>query len=186
MKEEAVVSAHPVSDAMRAVVLENLAAIERQHDVTVLFACESGSRGWGFASPDSDYDVRFIYVNRLSWYLTVEPGRDVIELPISGELDINGFPSAARGRGAGTPTGLTAARAALGRGPHEPCGSPMAHCLSWGPDSRFGREAYASLRVPPRLGAARPIRPILGLGGPCRLRPPGMARLLHSARRWTR
>ncbi|VFR69142.1 COG3541: Predicted nucleotidyltransferase [plant metagenome] len=91
MKEEAVVSAHPVSDAMRAVVLESLANIERQHDVTVLFACESGSRGWGFASPDSDYDVRFIYVNRLSWYLTVEPGRDVIELPISGELDINGW-----------------------------------------------------------------------------------------------
>ncbi|HEY4083479.1 MAG TPA: nucleotidyltransferase domain-containing protein [Burkholderiaceae bacterium] len=91
MKEEAVLSAHPVSDEMRDTVLENLRALERRHQVTALFACESGSRGWGFASPDSDYDVRFIYVNRLPWYLTVEPGRDVIEQPISGELDLNGW-----------------------------------------------------------------------------------------------
>lgn len=91
MKEEAVLSAHPVSDAMRATVKLNLAALEQQHQMKVLFACESGSRGWGFASPDSDYDVRFVYVNQLPWYLTVEPGRDVIEQPISGELDINGW-----------------------------------------------------------------------------------------------
>jgi len=71
--------------------MDHLRAIEAEHQVTVLFACESGSRGWGFASPDSDYDVRFIYVNRLPWYLTVAPGRDVIELPISGDLDINGW-----------------------------------------------------------------------------------------------
>ncbi|MBB2487751.1 nucleotidyltransferase domain-containing protein [Mitsuaria sp. WAJ17] len=91
MKEEAVLSAHPVSETMRATVLEQLAALERRHEVKVLFACESGSRGWGFASPDSDYDVRFIYVHRLPWYLSVAPGRDVIEHPISGDLDINGW-----------------------------------------------------------------------------------------------
>jgi hypothetical protein len=60
------------------------------------------------------------------------------------------LPDRSRGRGASTPTGLTAAGAALGCGPRKPCGSPMAHCLSWGPGSRFGRTACASLRVPPR------------------------------------
>ena len=88
---ETIFSAHPVSDTMRHTVVGVLAEIEARHDVKVLFACESGSRGWGFASPDSDYDVRFIYVNRLSWYLTVESGRDVIEQPISGDLDVNGW-----------------------------------------------------------------------------------------------
>jgi uncharacterized protein len=86
-----ILSEHPVSDAMRATIVDCLRDIEAQHDVKVLFACESGSRGWGFASPDSDYDVRFVYVNRLDWYLTVDPGRDVIEQPISGELDVNGW-----------------------------------------------------------------------------------------------
>jgi uncharacterized protein len=80
---------HPVSDEMRTTISQCLREIETRHDVKVIFACESGSRGWGFASPDSDYDVRFVYVNRLDWYLTVEPGRDVIEQPISGELDVN-------------------------------------------------------------------------------------------------
>ena len=90
-KNERVLSAHPVSDSVRLTVLEQLSAIEQEHDVTVLFACESGSRGWGFASPDSDYDVRFIYVHRLDWYLRVDARRDVIEVPISDELDISGW-----------------------------------------------------------------------------------------------
>lgn len=86
-----VLSAHPIDPAIRQRVLQALADIEAEHDVTVLYACESGSRGWGFASPDSDYDVRFLYVHRLPWYLAVEPKRDVIELPISDELDIGGW-----------------------------------------------------------------------------------------------
>jgi predicted nucleotidyltransferase len=82
---------HPVSDAMRSEILDQLRAIEHANQVKVLYACESGSRGWGFASPDSDYDVRFLYVHRLPWYLQVSPARDVIEVPISGNLDINGW-----------------------------------------------------------------------------------------------
>lgn len=82
---------HPVSPAMRATISEHLAQIEARHEVSILFACESGSRGWGFASPDSDYDVRFIYVHRLPWYLQVSAPRDVIEEPITGDLDINGW-----------------------------------------------------------------------------------------------
>ncbi len=52
---------------------------------------ESGSRAWGFASPDSDYDVRFIYVRPETDYLRLEKKRDVIELPINDVLDINGW-----------------------------------------------------------------------------------------------
>ena len=67
-----------------------LARIEADHDVTILFAIESGSRAWGFPSPDSDYDVRFVYVHKRDWYLSLKPGRDVIELPIDDDLDIAG------------------------------------------------------------------------------------------------
>lgn len=72
-------------------VLAELKAIEMAHDVTVIHAIESGSRSWGFPSPDSDYDVRFIYVHKKDWYLQVHPERDVIEVPISDELDIVGW-----------------------------------------------------------------------------------------------
>lgn len=86
-----VLSAHPIDPAVRHRVTQALDDIEAEHDVTLLYACESGSRGWGFPSPDSDYDVRFLYVHRLPWYLAVEPKRDVIELPISDELDVGGW-----------------------------------------------------------------------------------------------
>ncbi|MCD8266235.1 MAG: nucleotidyltransferase domain-containing protein [Prevotellaceae bacterium] len=56
-----------------------LGEIEKENDVRILFAAESGSRAWGFQSADSDYDVRFVYARPLPWYLRVSPGRDVIE-----------------------------------------------------------------------------------------------------------
>ena len=57
----------------------------------MLLAVESGSRAWGFPSPDSDYDVRFIYVRQPDWYVSVHPGRDVIEAPLGGPIDLNGW-----------------------------------------------------------------------------------------------
>ncbi len=67
--------------------------LEREASVKILYACESGSRAWGFESTDSDYDVRFIYSNRADWYMSVDIDvkRDVIEKPIDGDLDINGW-----------------------------------------------------------------------------------------------
>ena len=76
---------------MRERVLEELNRIERQHNVRILLAVESGSRAWGFASPDSDYDVRYIYAHDRDWYLSVFEHRDVIEEMLSDRLDINGW-----------------------------------------------------------------------------------------------
>lgn len=68
-----------------------LGQIEAEHNVTVVFAVESGSRAWGFPSPDSDNDVRFFFVRPLSRYLALDEPEDVIEQPITGVWDINGW-----------------------------------------------------------------------------------------------
>ena len=72
-------------------ILEVLRRIEEKEGVMIIYACESGSRAWGFASADSDYDVRFIYVRPLDWYLSVDERKDVIEVQVDDELDINGW-----------------------------------------------------------------------------------------------
>ena len=76
---------------MREVILRALEEIEERENVRVLLAVESGSRAWGFASPDSDYDVRFIYLRKKEDYLRLEKVRDVIELPVDEVLDVNGW-----------------------------------------------------------------------------------------------
>ncbi|HEY5823377.1 MAG TPA: nucleotidyltransferase domain-containing protein [Cyclobacteriaceae bacterium] len=76
---------------MKNLILDKLDDIEKQNNVRILYACESGSRAWGFASPDSDYDVRFIYVHPIDYYLSIDDQRDVVELPINDLLDINGW-----------------------------------------------------------------------------------------------
>ncbi|USN15431.1 DNA polymerase [Brevundimonas phage vB_BpoS-Kikimora] len=68
-----------------------LGKIEAEENVTILFAVESGSRAWGFPSPDSDNDVRFFYVRPLSHYLGLDAPRDVIERPIEEPWDLNGW-----------------------------------------------------------------------------------------------
>jgi predicted nucleotidyltransferase len=76
---------------VRVRIAAKLDAIERERQVRVVLAVESGSRAWGFASPDSDFDVRFIYVRRLEDYAALVVPRDVIEFPIDGDLDLNGW-----------------------------------------------------------------------------------------------
>lgn len=78
-------------NTMLQIINNELTGIARNSDVNILFSCESGSRAWGFPSPDSDFDVRFIYVHRREHYLSIDEQRDVIELPINDLLDINGW-----------------------------------------------------------------------------------------------
>ncbi|MBF0423012.1 MAG: nucleotidyltransferase domain-containing protein [Magnetococcales bacterium] len=78
---------------MKKIILTKLEEIERREKVRIVFACESGSRAWGFASQDSDWDVRFLYIRPVEWYLAIDicGKRDVIELPLEDDLDINGW-----------------------------------------------------------------------------------------------
>ena len=80
-----------IQEEMKHTIRQELERIERDEQVKIIYACESGSRAWGFPSQDSDYDVRFLYVRPLEWYLSIEEQRDVIEVPISDQLDINGW-----------------------------------------------------------------------------------------------
>ena len=71
-------------------IKEILTEIELKKNVRILYACETGSRAWGFPSPDSDYDVRFIYMHERDWYLSLSQRKDTIEY-IDGDLDITGW-----------------------------------------------------------------------------------------------
>jgi len=76
---------------MDTIIQGVLEKIETEHKVKILFACESGSRAWGFASKDSDYDVRFIYIHEKDWYFGISEHRDIIQLPIDKVLDVTGW-----------------------------------------------------------------------------------------------
>jgi len=82
-----------IPDDIHTEILKRINDAELEHNVKVLYAVESGSRAWGFASQNSDYDVRFIYAHPKDWYVAVEleSKRDVIEYDIIDEIDINGW-----------------------------------------------------------------------------------------------
>lgn len=76
---------------MKKEILESLKEVEQQHNIKVLYACESGSRAWGFPSVDSDYDVRFIYAHDLKWYLALDKQSDTINTFLPNDLDLSGW-----------------------------------------------------------------------------------------------
>jgi hypothetical protein len=79
------------ADAFKIIQTE-LEATEQNHNVQILHAAESGSRAWGFPSPDSDYDIRFIYVRQITEYLKVNEGKDTIEKMSGGKMfDYSGW-----------------------------------------------------------------------------------------------
>jgi len=82
-----------IEPEIRKEIMRRLAIAEQEHGVKVLLAVESGSRAWGFASPNSDYDVRFVYARPREWYLSIdlEKKRDIIEYDITDDIDLNGW-----------------------------------------------------------------------------------------------
>lgn len=76
---------------MNELILKELSGVEKTFSIKILYACESGSRAWGFPSPNSDYDVRFIYAHGLDWSLSLLDKKDTIDLPINDDLDIGGW-----------------------------------------------------------------------------------------------
>lgn len=77
---------------MKGKIIEALKQLETEHDCRILFAVESGSRAWGFSSPDSDYDVRAVYVKPLEWYLGLaERKTDTWNATLPGDLDISAW-----------------------------------------------------------------------------------------------
>lgn len=77
---------------MEAIVKQKILEIEKVNDINILLAVETGSRAWGFASPDSDYDVRIIYAHDKDWYLSLFEKKDTIEIMLENKLlDITGW-----------------------------------------------------------------------------------------------
>jgi uncharacterized protein len=72
-------------------IKKELLNLEAKHNIKILYAVESGSRSWGFASKDSDWDVRFIYVHNYDWYLSVNEQRDNIEVILPNDIDLAGW-----------------------------------------------------------------------------------------------
>ena len=72
-------------------IQQQLTTLEHTQQIKILYAVESGSRAWGFASQNSDWDVRFIYVHPPEWYLRIDHTRDCIEQMLPDDLDLSGW-----------------------------------------------------------------------------------------------
>ena len=72
-------------------IKKELCRLEQQHEIKILYAVESGSRAWGFASTDSDWDVRYIYIHKLDWYLSIDNKRDNHEEILPNDIDLAGW-----------------------------------------------------------------------------------------------
>lgn len=80
-----------ISTSRQKQIHELLRELERENNITIIHAVESGSRAWGFPSSDSDYDIRFIYHHPQAWYISAFEKKDHIELEISDDLDAGGW-----------------------------------------------------------------------------------------------
>jgi predicted nucleotidyltransferase len=76
---------------MKDHIIQEIKNLEQEHNIVILYAVESGSRAWGFPSTDSDWDVRFLYIHPLEWYLSIEQKRDTIEVMLPNNLDLAGW-----------------------------------------------------------------------------------------------
>lgn len=76
---------------MKKTIQETLKSLEKEHDIKILYAVESGSRAWGFASEDSDWDVRFIYIHRPEWYLRLDRTMESFNTILENDIDLSGW-----------------------------------------------------------------------------------------------
>ena len=77
---------------MKEKIIKYLNELEQAKGIEILLACETGSRAWGFPSPDSDYDVRVIYKHNKNWYLSLVEEKDTVEYFLeNNDIDISGW-----------------------------------------------------------------------------------------------
>ena len=77
---------------MKERILTLLHDLERKHGIRNLLAVSYGSRSFGYASAESDWDVRFIYVHRPEWYFSIAKTEDSVKLILDDEdIDMEGY-----------------------------------------------------------------------------------------------
>ena len=82
-----------VPDHITETIDDLLDAIEREHDVSIALAVARGSRAWGAASPESDYDIGFVFVPKdLRQYAHLEtPPTTIHEDAESDRVELQGW-----------------------------------------------------------------------------------------------